>query len=78
LYVITDAEVKKNGLLVLASLLCPGNIQDVEITLEEEVVDVNVFFPVFTRYFLAKGKSFQMMVATCSDTGKLIKMEARL
>jgi hypothetical protein len=44
LYVITDAEVKKNGLLVLASLLRPGIIQDVEITLEEEVVDVNVFF----------------------------------
>jgi hypothetical protein len=63
LYVIMDAKVKKNGLLVLASLLRPGIIQDVEITLEEEVDDVNVFFPVFTRYFLAKGKSFQMMVA---------------
>jgi hypothetical protein len=43
--------------------LRPGNIQDVELTLDKEVVDVNVFFPIFTRYFLAKGKSFQMMVA---------------
>jgi hypothetical protein len=63
LYVITDADVKKNGLLVLPSVLRPGNIQDVEITLEEEVVDVNVLFPVFTRYFLAKGKSFHKVVA---------------
>jgi hypothetical protein len=29
LYVIIDAQVKKNGLLVLATLLRPGNIQDI-------------------------------------------------
>jgi hypothetical protein len=43
--------------------LRPRIIQDVEITLEEEVVAANVFFTVFARYFLAKRKSFQMMVA---------------
>jgi hypothetical protein len=63
MYTIVDAEVRKNGSLVLESLLHPGLIQDVTATLVEEVTNITVFFPTFTRYFLAKGRSFEMMVA---------------
>jgi hypothetical protein len=31
--------------------------------LEEQVVERTVFFPVFTRYFLARGRSFKIIVA---------------
>jgi hypothetical protein len=63
MYTIVDAEVRENGLLVLESLLHPGIIQDVTATLAEEVTNIAVFFPTFTRYFLAKGRSFEMMLA---------------
>jgi hypothetical protein len=63
MYTIVDAEVKKNGSLVLESLLRPGKIQDIKATLAEEVTNITVFFPTFTRYSLAKGRSFEMMVA---------------
>jgi hypothetical protein len=63
MYTIVDAEVRKNRSLVLESLLRLGIIQDISATLAEEVTNITVFFPTFTRYFLAKGRSFEMMVA---------------
>jgi hypothetical protein len=63
MYTIVDAEVRKNGSLVLESLLRPGIIQDITATLAEEVTNITVLFPTFTRYFLAKGRSFETMVA---------------
>jgi hypothetical protein len=63
MYTIVDAEVRENGSLVLESLLHPGIIQDVTATLAEAVTNITVFFPTFTRYFLAKGRSFEMMLA---------------
>jgi hypothetical protein len=63
MYTIVDAEVRENGSLVLESLLHPGVIQDITATLAEEVTNITVFFPTFTRYFLDKGRSFEMMVA---------------
>jgi hypothetical protein len=63
MYTIFDADVRKNRSLVLESLLHPGIIQDVTATLAKEVTNITVFFPTFTRYFLAKGRSFEMMVA---------------
>jgi hypothetical protein len=63
MYTIVDAKVKNNGSLVLESLLRPGIIQDITATLAEEITNITVFFPTFTRYFLAKGRSFEMMVA---------------
>jgi hypothetical protein len=62
-YTIVDVKVKKNGSLVLESLLRPRIIQDITATLAEEVTNITVFFPTFTRYFLAKGRFFKMMVA---------------
>jgi hypothetical protein len=35
----------------------------VTLALEELVVEHTVFFPVFTRYFLARGRSFKIMIA---------------
>jgi hypothetical protein len=63
MYTIVHAEVRKNRSLVLESLLHPGLIQDVTVTLAEEVTNITGFFPTFTRYLLAKGRSFEMMVA---------------
>jgi hypothetical protein len=62
-YVIMDPEAKRNGTVVFASLVSPGMIQNLTQTLGEEVVERTVFFPVFTRYFLAKGKVFENMLA---------------
>jgi hypothetical protein len=61
-YTIVDVKVKKNGSLVLESLLRPRIIQDFTATLAEEVtnITITVFFPTFTRYFLAKGRLFKM------------------
>jgi hypothetical protein len=61
-YIIMDPEVKRNGTVVFGSLLRPGIIQNFSQTLDEEVVEKTVFFPVFTRYFLAKGKVFENML----------------
>jgi hypothetical protein len=63
MYTIVDAEVRENGLLVLESLLHPGIIQDVTVMLAEEATNIAGFFPTVTRYFLAKGRSFEMMLA---------------
>jgi hypothetical protein len=62
-YVILDAEVKRNGSIALASLLRPGAIQETTLILEEDPIERTVFFPIFSRYFVAKGRSFENMVA---------------
>jgi hypothetical protein len=62
-YVILDAEVKRNGSIALASLLRPGAIQENTLIMEEDPIERTVFFPVFSRYFVAKGRSFENMVA---------------
>jgi hypothetical protein len=63
MYAIIDPEVKSNGLLSFGSLLRPGIIQAVTQALDEDVVEKNVIFPVFTRYFSSKGKAFENMIA---------------
>jgi hypothetical protein len=62
-YVIIDAEVKTNGLLETGSLLPPEIIQTIALALDEQVVERTVFFPAFTRYFQARGLSFEIMIA---------------
>jgi hypothetical protein len=54
-YAIMDPEVKRDGSLSFGSLLHLGIIQAVTQALDEDVVQKNVFFPVFTRYFQSKG-----------------------
>jgi hypothetical protein len=58
-----DPEVKRDGLLSFGSLLHPGIIQAVTQALDEDVVEKNMIFPVFTRYFQSKGKAFENMIA---------------
>jgi hypothetical protein len=62
-YVILDAEVKRNGSIALGSLLRPGVIQETTLILEEDPIERTGFFPVFSRYFVWKGRSFKNMVA---------------
>jgi hypothetical protein len=59
-YVIINAKVKRKGSLETGSLLPQGIIQTVTLALEEHVVERTVFFPAFTRYFLARGQSFKI------------------
>jgi hypothetical protein len=61
-YFIVDSEVKWNGSLALGSLLQPGTIETVTLVLDEQFVERRVFFPVFARYFLARGQSFEIMI----------------
>jgi hypothetical protein len=56
-YFIVDSEVKRNGSLALGSLLQPETIETVMSVLEEQFVERKVFFPVFARYFLARGNN---------------------
>jgi hypothetical protein len=44
------------------SLLRPGTIKAVTSVLDEQFVERTVFFPVFARYFLARGRSFEIMI----------------
>jgi hypothetical protein len=61
-YVIIEAEVKRNGSLAIGSLLPTGIIQTVTLALEEQVLERTVLFPVFTMYFLAHGRLFEIMI----------------
>jgi hypothetical protein len=60
--VIVNSEVTQNGSLAIGSLLRPGIIKAVTSALDEQFVERTVFFPVFTRYFLARGRSFEIMI----------------
>jgi hypothetical protein len=62
-YAIIDPEVKSDGWLSFGSLLRLGIIKAVTQALDEDVIEKNVFFPVFTRYFQSKGKAFENMIA---------------
>jgi hypothetical protein len=61
-YFIIDSEVKQNASLALGSLLQQGAIETVMFILEEQLVEREVVFPVFARYFLARGRSFKIMI----------------
>jgi hypothetical protein len=63
MYAIIDSEVKRDGSIVLESLLHMGAIQQVTQLLEAEPQEMRVMFPVFTRYFLARGRAFENMIA---------------
>jgi hypothetical protein len=62
-YVLINSEVDQNGSLETESLLQPGIIRAVTSALDEQFVERTVLFPVFTRYFLARERSFQIMIA---------------
>jgi hypothetical protein len=62
-YVIVDPEVERNGMVVLESLLRPAAIMNILAILDEEPDQRTVFFPAFSRYFVAKGKSYENMIA---------------
>jgi hypothetical protein len=61
-YVIVDPEVERNGCLKVESLLEPVITRAVTSVLDERFVEQRVCFPTFTRYFLAKERSFQLMI----------------
>jgi hypothetical protein len=63
MYAIIDSEVKRDGSVVLGSLLCLGAIQQVTQLLEAEPQERRVMFPVFMRYFLARRRAFENMIA---------------
>jgi hypothetical protein len=46
----------------MGSLLQPGIIKVVTSALDEQFVERMVLFPVFARYFLARGQSFEIMI----------------
>jgi hypothetical protein len=62
-YVIVDPEVKRNGTGVLESLLHPAAIMNIMAILDGERAQQTVFFPAFSRYFVARGKSYENMIA---------------
>jgi hypothetical protein len=62
-YVIVDPEVERNGTVVLGSLLHPAAIMNIMAILDEEPAQQTVFFPAFSRYFVAKGKWYENMIA---------------
>jgi hypothetical protein len=61
-YVIVDPEVKRNGTVVLESLLHPAVIMNIMAFLDEEPAQQTVFFPAFSRYFVARVKSYENMI----------------
>jgi hypothetical protein len=61
-YVIVDPEVERNGSLAMESLLRPEITGAVTSALDKQFVGRRVFFPTFTRYFLAREQSFKMMI----------------
>jgi hypothetical protein len=46
----------------MGSLLQPGIIKAVTSALDEQFVERTVFFRIFTRYFLARGRLFEIMI----------------
>jgi hypothetical protein len=70
IYVIIDDKVKSNFSLANGSLLQPQIIQTLKLALEKQVVNSPVFFPVFSRYFLARGRSFKIMIADLLKQGE--------
>jgi hypothetical protein len=62
MYVIVDPEVERNGSYAMKSLLEPEITKAVTSVLDEQFVEQRVFFPTFTRYFLARERSFQIMI----------------
>jgi hypothetical protein len=62
-YVIIDLEVKRNGTVVLGSFLGPAAIRDIMLMLDKEPTQQTVFFPTFSRYFVARGKLYENMIA---------------
>jgi hypothetical protein len=61
-YVVIDSEVDQNGSLTTKSLLQPGINKAVTSALDEQFVERTVLFLVFTRYFLARERSFKIMI----------------
>jgi hypothetical protein len=61
-YVIVDPKVERNGSLMMESLLEPEITKVVTSVLDKQFVERRVFFPTFTRYFLASERSFQIMM----------------
>jgi hypothetical protein len=61
-YVIVDSEVEQSGSLAMGSRLRPGIIKAVMSALDEQFEERAVFFPVFTRYFMARERLFKIMI----------------
>jgi hypothetical protein len=61
-YAIIDSEVDQIGSLAMESRLRPGIITAVTSALDKQVVERRVFFPMFTRYFLAREQSLQLII----------------
>jgi hypothetical protein len=59
---VIDSKVERNGSLAMGSLLRPGIIKVVTSALDKQFVECTVFFPVFTRCFLARGRLFEIMI----------------
>jgi hypothetical protein len=70
MYVIVDPEVGQNGSLAMESLLEQESAEAVTSVLDERFVERRVFFPTFTRYFLAKEQSFKRMIEDLLKPGK--------
>jgi hypothetical protein len=64
MYTIIDIVEKKRWITRVGNTLTPPRINQTAMqTLSEEVNDITIFFLAFTRYFMAKGRAFEMMVA---------------
>jgi hypothetical protein len=61
-YVIADPKVERNGSLAMESLLEPEITKAVTSVLDKQFVEQRVLLRTFTRYFLAKERSFQIMI----------------
>jgi hypothetical protein len=61
-YVIIDPKVEKNGSLAMESLLEQESAESVMSGQDGNFVEQRVFFPTFTRYFLAKEQSFKSLL----------------
>jgi hypothetical protein len=61
-YVIVDPKVEQNVSLTMEILLELEITKAVTSVLDEQFVERRVFFSTFTRYFLAKERSFQIMM----------------
>jgi hypothetical protein len=54
--------VERNGSLKVESLLKQEITKAITAVFNEQFVEQRVFFPMFTRYFSAKERSFQIMI----------------
>jgi hypothetical protein len=61
-YVIVDPEEEQNGSLTMGSILEPEITKAVMSVLDKGFVERRVFFSTFTRYFMAKERSFRIMM----------------